>query len=156
MPEEREKRADLNIAEPEAREMLSKKIQTSAIKAGIMWTLPIVCLLLAAFLYVNHLSEQRATDRVNEEITNIKEQRAGCERQNKRLLPMYHFLGDAIDTRRQAAVSDTDPMQRRNDLKAVRRYTRDRQEMISAVADVAVRPGSPNVDCKKAYTLPTN
>lgn len=146
-------------ADPDARELLAKQINESArkaaIRAGVVWAFIGVIVVGAAFWYANYLSAQRANDRIAEEHRTVQAQRDGCERTNEGVrAPMYDFFSDAIHARRQASLHADNQQDRQTDLEAVRNYQEDRQAMIDAAAPVALRPGSPLLDCRKAYPSP--
>jgi hypothetical protein len=120
----------------------------------LLYMVPTAIILFGVFYYSNYLSTQRANDRLQEEKANVINQRKGCERGNTGIRqPIYNFFTDAIQTRLESAKVDTG-IARATDLQAARAYRQDRDSMVTSVADVAQAPGSPLINCNKAYPLP--
>jgi hypothetical protein len=126
---------------------------------AIIWRPILIIAVIAGFFIVQH------QDRVNTDnalsqgfyqsaIKGVQKSRDGCQRTNEGLRqPLYDFISDAIRTRRHEAAASKDG-QRVADLVAIQNYSQIRRSIVRSSSDVALSPGSPRVNCDRAFPYP--
>lgn len=88
-------------------------------------------------------------------ISLVNSQRIQCERGNTGTRQtLYKFLQSAERARLAEANRERDPTVARASRQASKEYRALRINMITSIKDVAQAPGSPYVNCEKAYPKP--
>lgn len=96
-------------------------------------------------------------EQYHRDVKGVEAQRDACDASNAGIrIPLYDFITGAIDKRgKEADDPGLSSAERADAAAAAATYKTSRQAMVRAVADVAKAKGSPEVNCRLRYVLPT-